>query len=74
MIINSLNSWRSFAWTSENRVNTDILFKPYKFENVVIKSLSDSYIYWWSVYDEEGGRGLKLGIKNDSSYMQHLTL
>ena len=45
-----------FAWTSENRVNTDILFKPYKFENVVIKSLSDSYTYIDDQYDEEGGR------------------
>lgn len=62
-----LSSEDLFNWTNENRVNPDILFKYYKFENVEIKSVSNSYTYIDDQYDEEGGRGLKIGIKNDSS-------
>lgn len=54
-------------WTNENRTNANILFKFYRFTNVKITSVSDSYTFIDDKYDEEGGRGLKIGIKNDSS-------
>src|SRR5690554_362968 len=56
-----------FDWTNENRTNPNILFKFYRFENVEILSTSGSYTYIDDQYDEEGGRGIKIGIKNDSS-------
>ena len=55
-------------WTNSNRTNPGILFKTYKFTNVEILEVSASYTYIDNQYDEIGGRGLKLGIKNDSSY------
>lgn len=55
-------------WTSENRTNKDILFKAYEFKNVEIAEFASNYTYLDNKYDEEGGRGLKIGIKNDSSF------
>ena len=57
------------TWTNENRTNPGIMFKTYTFTNVEIVEISGSYTYIDSKYDEEGGRGLKIGIKNDSSYI-----
>ncbi len=57
-----------FKWTSENRTNKDILFKAYEFRNVEIKEFASNYTYLDNKYDEEGGRGLKIGIKNGNSY------
>lgn len=54
-------------WTNDNRINEEILFRVYKFTNVEVTSTSDAYTYIDHLYDEEGGRGLKLGFKNDSS-------
>lgn len=55
-------------WTNTNRTNKDILLKAYKFTNVEIVEFSSNYTYLDNKYDEEGGRGLKIGIKNDSSF------
>lgn len=55
------------TWTQENRLNPNILFKVYEFKNVLIKSATTGYTYIDDTYEETGGRGLKIGIKNDSS-------
>ena len=55
-------------WTSENRTNKDILFKTYEFRNVEIVEFASNYYYLDNKYDEVGGRGLKIGIKTDSSF------
>lgn len=57
------------AWTNENRTNAGIMFKTYTFKHVEILEISGSYTYIDCKYDEEGGRGLKIGIKNDASYV-----
>lgn len=57
------------AWTEQNRTNAEIMFKTYTFTNVEIVGVSSSYTYIDAEYDESGGRGLKIGIKNDSSYI-----
>lgn len=55
-------------WTNDNRENSNILFKTYLFTNVTILEKTNSYTYIDNKYDEVGGRGIKIGIKNDSSY------
>lgn len=56
-------------WTNDNRVNSDILFKYYLFTNVEIAEFSNNYTYIDNKYDEIGGRGLKIGIRNTDSFV-----